>query len=238
MENDCDENVEKRLAALKEYDIMDTPTEQGFDDLTHLASFICGTPISIITMLDGKRQWFKSKIGLLATETPIEHAFCAHAILKPGVFTVQDATTDLRFCQNPLVTADPFIKFYAGVPLISPEGVPLGTICVIDTVSRVLTQDQKKALAGLSRQVISQLELRRMVRSLSNTLAVKEAAINEIKQLQAMIPICMYCKKIRDDKNYWHQVDEYMQTRLDIGLSHGICPQCYDIEMEKFHRGE
>src|ERR1700742_5064782 len=116
---------QRRLDALREYAIMDTTPEEGFDDISRLTSFICGTPIACITLLDLDRQWFKSRVGLEGTETPIEHAFCAHAIRQEKVFFVPDALADDRFAQNPLVTHTPNIRFYAGAPLITPDGVPL-----------------------------------------------------------------------------------------------------------------
>jgi light-regulated signal transduction histidine kinase (bacteriophytochrome) len=150
-----------RLEALRQYHILDTDLEAAFDDLTRLAAHVCGTPIALVSLIDDCRQWFKSKVGLDATEIPRDIAFCAHAILQSDVLIVADTLADQRFATNPLVTADPFIRFYAGVPLIPPQGQVLGTLSVIDQVPRELSPEQVEALRILGRQVVKQLELRR-----------------------------------------------------------------------------
>ncbi|MGH7250292.1 MAG: GAF domain-containing protein, partial [Nitrospiraceae bacterium] len=136
----------ERLDALRRYAILDTPPEQNFDELVSLASQICRTPIAAISLIDADRQWFKAKVGLTSTQTPRAIAFCAHAIVQPDLFVVRDAMADPRFSTNPLVTADPHIRFYAGMPLIASNGHALGTLCVIDRVPRELTQEQAEAL--------------------------------------------------------------------------------------------
>ena len=154
-------NESARLNALRRYGVLDTAMEQAFEDLTRLASFVCGTPISTVTFIDESRQWFKSHRGLEEEETPRDQAFCAHAILDKGVFVVPDATLDRRFSDNPLVTADPNIRFYAGAPLITHDGFALGTLCVIDRVPRTLSHDQTEALQALGRRTMAQLEMRK-----------------------------------------------------------------------------
>ncbi|MES1023815.1 PAS domain S-box protein [Gloeocapsa sp. BRSZ] len=163
-------NEAQRIEALLQYKILDTPNEVAFDELTRLAAYICGTPIALITLVDTNRQWFKSKLGIEKLETPRDVAFCAHAILEQDVLLVPDATVDHRFATNPFVTSDPRIRFYAGVPLVNPEGYALGTLCVIDQVPRQLNTEQVEALRLLGRQVLRLLELRR---NLANLLLVR-----------------------------------------------------------------
>ena len=146
----------KRLKVLWQYDVLDTVPEEVFDDLTELAARICEASIALISLVDEKRQWFKSKVGVTVSETSRDLSFCAYAITQSDLFIVPDATQDKRFANNPLVTSDPKIRFYAGAPLITPDGHALGTLCVIDKVPRDLRPDQKRALSILARHVVSQ----------------------------------------------------------------------------------
>src|SRR5215510_13202632 len=164
-------NETQRLAALRAYKILDTRPEERFDDLTKLAALICRVPISLISLIDKDRQWFKSKFGLGLEETPRAHAFCTHAIMQPEMFVVPDATQDERFAHNPLVTGDLHIRFYAGAPLAARDGHLLGTLCVIDREPHTLTDSQKEALKILGKLVIANIELRSDLQDLRDTLA-------------------------------------------------------------------
>lgn len=150
----------KRVQSLKSYEILDTAAESQFNELVELASYICGTPISLVTFIDSDRQWVKAKIGIEATETSREVAFCSHTILSDEIFVVKDAREDERFFDNPFVTGEANIQFYAGAPLIDKEGHRLGSLCVIDQKPRELSVEQLSALKKLSRMVVAYLELR------------------------------------------------------------------------------
>ena len=165
-----------RVSSLQKYAILDSEPEQYFDDLTLLASYVCKAPIALISLIDENRQWFKSKVGISASETSRDIAFCSVAIQQPDLFVVPDALLDERFRNHPLVVADPHIRFYAGMPLINEEGYALGTLCVVDRTPRELAPDQKDALKALSRLVLAQMEFRR------NLILLKEALNDRTKE--------------------------------------------------------
>jgi GAF domain-containing protein len=220
-------NEAARLEALRKYRILDTSPERTFDEITALAAFICGTPIAHLSLVDEERQWFKAKVGIEAQQTDRDHSFCAHTILGPDLLIVQDALQDARFAASPLVSSEPNIRFYAGAPLVSPDGHNLGALCVVDRVPRQLTAEQQSALSALARLVVGQMELRRVSAELAGAVA-------DVRTLSGLIPICSHCKCIRNDKGYWQEVESYIQSHTEASLTHGICPDCVAAHFPAF----
>lgn len=213
----------ERLQALREYSILDTPAESTYNDITTLAAFICDVPIALISFVDSERQWFKSRVGVDVAETSRDISFCAHTILSKSIMVVKDALLDERFVNNPLVTCAPGIRFYAGVPLVTPKGYSIGTLCIIDRQPREdLTEAQKKTLEALARQVVTQLELRRVSTQLAN-------ALEKIEIIEGLVPICSYCKGIRNDCGYWSTVEKFIEQYSDVNFTHGVCDRCMQI---------
>jgi signal transduction histidine kinase len=207
------DNEVKRLEALRRYKILDTPPEKAFDDLARLAAHICEAPIALISLVDERRQWFKSKVGVKITETPRDIAFCAHGILEGDVFVVPDASADLRFKENPLVTTDPKIRFYAGAPLVTPDGQRIGMICVNDFVPRQLTMSQIGALRILGREVMAQLELRRSFAELTREVAERRRIEESLHQRSDLLQLQQV---IASTVNEAATVDDVMQVTLDL----------------------
>ena len=176
------DNETERLMALRRSGLLDTDPEEGFDDITLLAAQICGVPIAAVSLVDEHRQWFKSIVGLDVRETPRDMAFCAHTILTHELLVVPDAEQDARFADNPLVTGDPHIRFYAGMPLTTPEGHPLGSLCVIDRIPGVLTSEQQAALRALARQAGAQIALKRQVAAQEHLITERAAAQSALRE--------------------------------------------------------
>jgi anti-sigma regulatory factor (Ser/Thr protein kinase) len=197
-----------RVAALRRYRILDTNPERAFDDLTLLASHICGTPIALISLIDVDRQWFKSRVGLSIAETSRSVSFCTHAIQQRDLYVVPDARNNETFRDNPFVAAENGIRFYAGAPLVTPQGFALGTLCVLDRVPRTLTSEQVEALEALRRQAEAQLELRANLFELEQALADRDRAevaqltligelresLDNVNKLSGLIPYCSECQ--------------------------------------------
>lgn len=171
---------QERLAALRSYEILDTPREAEFDELVELAAQICDAPISVVNLIEDHRQWFKAEVGLGIRETPLDVSICRHVLLQPGITIIPDLRDDPRMCANPLVTADAGLRFYAGCLLETSEGHGIGTLCILDRFPRVLSKHQQSALKTLANQVMAQLELRRSLRQKTQLLEQKEMLLKEV----------------------------------------------------------
>lgn len=208
-----------RVSALKRYRILDTQPEKSFDDITKLAGYICGTTIAVVTLIDRDRQWFKSKVGIEGEQTSRNNAFCAYTVYKKEVLIVEDASLDDRFKDNPMVAGEPGVRFYAGAPLITGDGFAFGSLCVVGLQPRKLSDDQLTALTALADLVVRQLELRKLSHDLSE-------ALENVKTLGGLLPICAYCKGIRNDTGYWQSVESYINSHTEADFTHTICPNC------------
>ncbi|MBI3804755.1 MAG: PAS domain S-box protein [Nitrospirae bacterium] len=205
-------NEADRLETLRRYRILDTPPEALFDDVTLLASQICKTPIALITFLDSSRQWMKASVGLTGSALPREQSFCAHAILGSDPFVVEDASADARFAGNPLVTSSPYIRFYAGVPLVTGRGYALGTLCVADHTARKLYTDQRHALQRLACQVLSHLELRREIGELKRSLLKRKKLYRQLHKTQQRFDLvtratndAIWDLNLKTDQIWWNE---------------------------------
>lgn len=177
----------QRLSALRDYRVLDSAPEEAFENIAQLVSSIFGAPIALVSLVDEHRQWFKAKVGLQMSETPIAHSFCAHAILGDRPLVVEDALTDPRFATNPLVTDDPRVRFYCGVPMRTPEGHGLGTLCILDRQPRTISAEQLSALEMLAHQVEIELEIRRRLMLLEEALSHQRKEHRAKELLAAMV---------------------------------------------------
>lgn len=217
----------ERISTLKNYNILDTLSEIEYDDITKIASLVCNTPIALISLIDTNRQFFKSRQGLDITETPREHSFCAMAIQKPEeIMIVADSRKDVRFMNNPMVTGDPHVIFYAGVPLVNADGYALGSLCVIDNKPNNLNQQQIDVLKSLGRQVMNLLELRKKTRLLLESkkelkVLAKEmesfarVASHDLKEPLRMIKSFLKLFEDKYSKNLENNAKKYIDIALD-----------------------
>ncbi len=180
-------NEDSRLRALSSYNILDTLPEKDFDDIVRLVCTICSVPTALISFVDADRQWFKARTGMAVDQTPRDMSFCAHALGRQTLLIVPDTALDDRFAANPLVTDGPQVRFYAGAPLVTPEGELLGTLCVLDSKPRTLTDEQQEALLILSRQVMAQLELRRRIAQQQRTMQERGKVTERLRLLEAAV---------------------------------------------------
>lgn len=207
-------NEEVRLQALYAYAVLDTEAERAYDDITQLAAYICRAPLAFISLVDRDRLWFKSCVGTTASQMPREHTFCGYAILDPlEVMVVPDANRDERFAENPLVRGEPYIRFYAGAPLVTPSGEALGTLCVVDTVARALDPKDAQALQALAREVVAQLELRRMVEELARSTEHIEAMNRQL----AALSVTDSLTGIKNRRALDEKLDEEMTRAIRTG---------------------
>jgi GAF domain-containing protein len=213
------DNEQKRLEALRNYQILDTAPESEYDHITSLASTICDVPTALITFVDEDRQWMKSKVGLDVCETGRDIAFCAYTILKNEVMVIEDATQDPVFKDNPLVTGEPGIRFHAGAPIRNRDGLGLGSVCAIDYKPRTLTESQLTALSDLADLTMKMLETRRVLDELASVS-------RELKVLEGLLPICASCKGIRTEQGEWQKIELYVKENSEASFTHGICPDC------------
>lgn len=249
-------NETERLAALRRYDLLDTPPETEFDDFTKLASLICGTPIALISLVDQDRQWFKSRVGMDAHETPRAVAFCAHAIKGNELLEIPNAPDDERFCDNPLVAGNPNIRFYAGMPLTTPDGFNIGTLCVIDKIPRKLTPEQRDAMETLGRQLTAKMEQRLLNQKLEQAVKERTEELQNhqgfmhqlVENLSEGVVACDAAGKLtffNKAAREWHGTDlreippEFRQKVLDLYEIDGVTPLPTDsLPLLRLLRGE
>ena len=215
------EEEEKRLKALAEYRILGTKPESCYDCVTRIAASTCDVPISLMTLVDKDRQWFKSKVGLEINETRRDWSFCTHAIKENNPLIIYDAYQDERFINNPLVTGDPKIRFYAGFPLKDSDGNKLGTLCVIDRKPGNLTPKQFNVMELLSKQIVSFLELRKRSLNLLD-------ALSNIHKQEGILSVCSYCREVKNKEGDWMHLEKYLSKISDIRFSHGVCDSCME----------
>lgn len=208
-----------RLEALRRYQILDTPPEKAFDDLTTLASVLCHTPIALVTFVDRDRQWFKSRMGISVAQTSRQFSFCAHTILQSSVLVVPDASADDRFKDNPWVVNDPSVRFYAGAPVFTVDGLPVGTVCVFDREPRTLSVGEEESLRTVARLGTTLLEFRRTTKDLN-------AAVERIEIMSELLPMCTSCRRLQNEQGQWLVLEQYVRGHGHPAEGHSVCPDC------------
>jgi hypothetical protein len=208
-----------RLDALRGYGILDSEPERRFDDIAKLAAAALDMPIAMVSLVDDKRQWSMAAVGIARDEVPRAHSFCTHAITQDWTLVIDDASVDARVSATPIVSGPTQARFYAGAPLITPEGHRVGTVCVIDRVPRTLSRRELEMLASIARQTIELLEHRL-------TAARLGAAQARLQTMATLIPICSHCRKVRDEANQWLTLERLVQAKTGSRFTHGICPDC------------
>ncbi|HEY4541872.1 MAG TPA: GAF domain-containing protein, partial [Noviherbaspirillum sp.] len=198
----------QRLTALAGYRILDTPPESAYDEIVQLVAVLCATPMAVMTLIDEHRQWFKAQVGMAVEETEREISFCTYVIQEGGLLEVRDAYQDPRFADNPLVRGDPWIRFYAGAPLLTSDGFVLGSLAVLDRVPRELTSLQRQGLEVLARQVVSQLELRRSLEYSKTLLSERDAAQADLQDSNAQLE-----RKVRARTEDLHRANRELESQ-------------------------
>ena len=224
---------QERLRALRSYDVLDTAPEQDFDDIVRLAAAICETPISLVSLVDADRQFFKAEIGVGEAQTELERSICSHAILEPGLVEIEDTMADARSRDNPFCSTDPHLRFYAGALLVTDEGLPLGTLCVLDVKPRVLTPLQRDALRVLARQVMVQMEMRKALRSAE--ILRREVDHRVKNSLQSLSSLIRIQKRASDHDETVEALDSISSridamARLHQQLYSGTTPEMVEAE--------
>lgn len=208
-----------RLDALLRYGILDSEPERRFDDIAKLAAAALDMPVAMVSLVDDERQWSMATVGIARGEVPRAQSFCTHAITQDWLLVIEDASLDARVNTTAMVSGPAQARFYAGAPLITPEGQRIGTVCVIDRTPRTLARRELDILAGLARQTIELLEHRL-------TAARLGEAQQRLSTMATLIPICSHCRKVRDEANHWLTLERLVQAKTGSRFTHGICPDC------------
>ena len=209
------------MTTLHRYEILESVSERTYEDIVKLAAHIIEAPIAAILQIDDGDHRLKSSVGVRGAELFSMHtkSFCQETMHEQDVLVVEDAAMDERFLQNPIVTSGQQIRFYAGAPLAMPDGLGLGSLCVMDTRPRRIARREKEMLQSLARMVMTTMELHRV----SDALA---SEVLKVKNLTGLLPICSGCKNIRNDGGYWQRVESYVQENSSAEFTHGMCPSC------------